>query len=134
MNVRQLIKNHEDLKLKAYRCPAGFWTIGYGRNLEQNGISEGEAEVLLSNDLHRVTRQCELKVTGFSDLDEVRKAVLIDIAINCGVNGLLLFRKMLNALWLRNYDRAADEVLDSNLAPNRAQTLAQMMRTGKWPQ
>ena len=25
-----LIKQFEGLKLKAYRCPAGVWTIGYG--------------------------------------------------------------------------------------------------------
>jgi lysozyme len=27
---RQLIKDAESLRLKAYRCPAGRWTIGYG--------------------------------------------------------------------------------------------------------
>lgn len=26
----KLIKDFESLRLKAYRCPAGVWTIGYG--------------------------------------------------------------------------------------------------------
>lgn len=42
----QLIK-HEGLRLKPYRCPAGKLTIGIGRNLEDKGITEKEAVMLL---------------------------------------------------------------------------------------
>lgn len=39
-----------------YKCPAGKLTLGYGRNIEANGISEDEALRLLSDDLrHRKT-------------------------------------------------------------------------------
>ena len=33
-----LIKDSEGCKLKAYKCPAGIWTIGYGQT---KGIKEG---------------------------------------------------------------------------------------------
>jgi lysozyme len=34
----KLIKDSEGCKLKAYKCPAGIWTIGYGQT---KGIKEG---------------------------------------------------------------------------------------------
>jgi len=33
-----LIKNHEGCQLKAYKCPAGVWTIGYGHT---KGVAQG---------------------------------------------------------------------------------------------
>ncbi|MBP5593653.1 MAG: hypothetical protein J6X75_05780, partial [Clostridia bacterium] len=44
----------EGLRLKPYRCPAGKLTIGYGRNIEDMGISETEAEMLFDNDWQKV--------------------------------------------------------------------------------
>ncbi len=41
-----LIKRHEGLSLKPYMDSRGFLTIGYGRNLDANGISKSEAEYL----------------------------------------------------------------------------------------
>ena len=50
----QLIKKFEGCSLKAYKCPAGIWTIGYGHT---SGVKEGqtitkkEAEAYLKQDL-----------------------------------------------------------------------------------
>ena len=59
----QLIR-HEGLRLTPYRCPAGRLTIGVGRNLEEKGISEQEAMVLLENDNKAclTPRNCKMKV------------------------------------------------------------------------
>ena len=49
-----LIKRHEGLRLKAYRCPAGVWTIGFGHTRgvrEGFVITEEEAGVFLKSDL-----------------------------------------------------------------------------------
>jgi len=49
-----LIKNFEGLRLKAYRCPAGKWTIGYGHT---SGVGQGDtiteylAEMFLLGDV-----------------------------------------------------------------------------------
>lgn len=60
-----LIKQFESLRLKAYQCPAGVWTIGYGHThgvRPQDQITEGRAEVLLREDLNEaesvVNREC----------------------------------------------------------------------------
>lgn len=47
---KDLIRD-EGLRLKPYHCTAGKLTIGYGRNLDDNGISEEEALSMLRNDI-----------------------------------------------------------------------------------
>lgn len=49
-----LIKKFEGCSLKAYKCPAGAWTIGYGHTnkvFADNIITQDEAETLLKHDL-----------------------------------------------------------------------------------
>jgi len=49
-----LIKSFEGLYLKAYKCPAGVWTIGYGhiRNVREGQIiSHTQADVFLRQDV-----------------------------------------------------------------------------------
>jgi lysozyme len=50
----QLIKQHEGLRLEAYVCPAGKWTIGYGHTAtarQGQRITQAQAEELLRLDL-----------------------------------------------------------------------------------
>ena len=135
MNVVELIKLHEGLRLKPYHCTSNKLTIGYGRNLEDRGISDKEAEFLLSNDITQVTIELERKLSCMFSLNEVRRAVLIDMAFNMGVTGLLKFRKTLSCIEAGEYEEAAMEMLDSrwaNQVGRRSIRLAEMMRTGKW--
>lgn len=60
-----LIKQHEGLRLEAYRCPAGIYTIGYGHTAgvrRGDVIDERRAEQLLADDLKKfeavVNREC----------------------------------------------------------------------------
>lgn len=51
---RELIKKYEGLRLTAYKCPAGVWTIGYGHTAGVKSgqkISKQEAEDMLTKDL-----------------------------------------------------------------------------------
>jgi lysozyme len=128
----QLVK-HEGLRLTPYRCTAGKLTIGVGRNLEDRGISEDEAAMLLDNDIMSVWKELSRVLPGFTSLDDTRQHVLMDMCFNLGTAGLLKFKAMLAAVEARDFDRAAAEMLDSAWARQvgkRAQTLAQMMKTG----
>lgn len=129
------LKVEEGLRLRPYRCPAGFLTIGYGLNLDA-GITTVEAEWLLA---HRV-RHVECAVAGalswWSRLDEVRRGVLVALAYQAGVEGLLKFRATLAAVERGDYDTAARQMLRSKWAtqtPARAARTAEAMRTGRWP-
>ena len=44
--AEELLKELEGLYLKPYRCPAGKWTIGYGDNLEANGLTAEEVKII----------------------------------------------------------------------------------------
>ena len=124
---------HEGLRLKPYRCTAGKLTIGVGRNLDDKGISKEEALFLLRNDIATVTTQLQ-KYDWYINADPIRQKVLVDMAYNLGVGGLLKFRKMIAALERGDYEGAADQMLDSRWAEQvgyRAVRLAEMMRSGR---
>ena len=89
------LKSDEGLRLKPYKCTEGYDTIGYGRNLETNGISENEAETMLMNDICRVMNS--LNDHGLLvDHTSPRQDVLINMAFQLGVSGLLKFKKMIH--------------------------------------
>lgn len=41
-----LIKKYEGFREKAYKCPAGVWTIGYGSTTWSNGLPVKRGEVI----------------------------------------------------------------------------------------
>ena len=132
-SIEEQLILHEGLRKKPYRCTEGKLTIGVGRNLDDKGISKEEALFLLRNDIHEVMDALE-KHEWYLALDPIRQKVVIDMAYNLGVGGLLKFRKMIAALEYGDYEGAADQMLDSRWAEQvgmRATRLAEMMRSGR---
>lgn len=131
INVRELITHHEGVRLKPYKCTAGKLTIGVGRNLDDNGITHGEAMLLLDNDIRRCKLELQHHLSWFNGLDHDRQAALIDMCFNLGISRLMKFHNMLQALKHREWSRAADEALDSRWAEqvgNRAKEIADILR------
>lgn len=126
------VKRHEGLRLKMYKCTAGKNTIGYGRNLDDVGISADEAEFMLKHDLENAEQDAK-RFPVFEKLNQCRKDVLIEMVFNLGYSRLSGFKKMFTALERKDYDGAANEMLDSKWARDvgeRAKTLAYFMRIG----
>lgn len=112
----------------------GIPTVGIGRNLVHNGISQEEAIYLLENDVARFEREVRSALPWFDGLDPVRKRVLIDMAFNVGTEKLLVFQRMLGAFSRGEYSLAAQHLMDSKYATQvgrRAVHLAHMLRTGE---
>jgi lysozyme len=133
--IRQL-KLHEGVKLKAYKCTADKTTIGVGRNLDDLGITEEEADYLLANDIDRVKVALSREIPWMTDLDDVRQRVLLDMAFNLGISGLMQFKKTLKAIQDKDFERAGRMMLDSKWATQvgkRADRLSVMMNIGKDP-
>lgn len=84
-----LIKKFEGLKLEAYLCPAGVWTIGYGHT---KGVKKGdkitqlEADNLLKEDLSSF----EKGVTSLikSNINQNQFDALVSFAFNLGLVNL----------------------------------------------
>ena len=134
----KMIKLHEGVKSHAYQCTAGKWTIGVGRNIDQEGglgLSEEEINVLLINDVERVKNELTAAYFWFPALDEVRQAAMIDMCFNLGLSRLRGFVKAIEAMSRQQYDNAADEFLDSRWASQvgqRAIRVTEMIRTGEY--
>jgi lysozyme len=131
--IDSLIK-HEGLKLKPYKCTAGKTTIGIGRNLDDNGITEAEAMLLVKNDVDTCVTELDRTRPNWRQHNEIRQNVLVEMVFNLGMPRLNKFTKMWAALDAKAYTRAAAEMLDSNWAfqvGGRALTLADQMKAGK---
>ena len=131
--LQALLIRHEGLRLKPYTCTAGKMTIGVGRNLDDNGITEVEAMNMLDRDIAVTTATLRDEFPWFADLDRTRKDAVISLGFNLGMPRLKGFKKFLAAMEAKDYEMAATEALDSKWATQvgkRAIELAGMIRTG----
>ncbi|GAB1467413.1 hypothetical protein MASR2M64_00810 [Candidatus Cloacimonadota bacterium] len=133
--IKEQLIRHEGLRLKPYRCTAGKLTIGIGRNLDDRGISQTEAYVLMENDIQNCEQQLVDKIPEiYNGLDEVRKSVLLNMCFNLGIGGLLGFNNTLAFIAAGDWERAANGMLASKWAKQvgiRAIELSELMRKGK---
>ena len=132
-NIIDLLIKHEGLRLKPYRDTVGKLTIGIGRNLDDLGITEAEARYLLENDVLRVSLELVHHFPWYNGLNAARMIVMIDMVFNLGINRFKLFKKLIKAIEVQDWEQAAKEMLDSKWArqvKGRAAELAQMMRDG----
>lgn len=130
INLKEMIKKHERYAAFPYLCTAGRTTIGYGRNLQDNGISILEADFMLDNDIEECQR-CLLKYSWYNIQPYDTKCALVDMCFNLGIPRLLLFKRMISALEKKDYKTAAAEALDSKWAkqvPNRAEYIASIFK------
>lgn len=128
------ITDNEGYRRDMYLDSEGIPTIGIGFNLEE-GFSLEESQMILKHRMGRLIDELCQSVPVYIDVCQVRKIVLLDMAYNLGVPKLTKFRKMLAALNRRDYQLAAQEMLDSRYArqvKGRARRNAQMMETGEW--
>ena len=140
-NISQ--ENLEALKVQLI-CHEGFATvptknclgelsIGFGRNLYQQGVSEYEAEWMLERDIVQLQEEVSQAFPIFNQLSEVRKLVLLNIAFTIRIAGLKAQRKLLAALCVEDFTIAANEILHTNWIPgclDRKEELSMMMKAG----
>lgn len=132
--LKKMLVRHEGLRLMPYRDSVGKLTVGVGRNLEDVGISESEAMMLLSNDIGLARSEAQ-KLLWFSKLDTVRQDVIISMIFNLGLPKFLLFKATIQAIEMANWPEVSAHMLDSKWAAQvgkRAEELAQMMVTGEY--
>lgn len=138
MNVVEQLRKEEGSVPHAYTDSLGYWTIGVGRLIDKRkggGLSEEEIAFLLANDVKRVTKEVERALPWVVSLNEPRAAVLIGMAFQMGLKGLLGFKNTLEFIRTGEYSKAAAGMLQSKWAkqtPARVQRMAKQMETGEW--
>lgn len=123
----------EGLRLRPYRCTAGKLTIGVGRNLEDRGITQAEALLLLDNDIADYWGELVKARSWVLTAPEPVQEALLNMAFNLGVGGLLGFKQTLALMQTEQYAAAASAMLASKWARQvgkRAERLARQVREG----
>ena len=116
-----LIKSFEGCYLKAYKCPAGVWTIGWGTTEPIDGvkphegmvITQKQADELLIKNLNGYENAVNEYVTY--SINQNQFDALVSFAYNCG-NGALKTSTLLKKLNAGDVHGAANEFLRWNKA------------------
>ena len=85
VDAYELIKQFEGLRLKAYLCPAGIWTIGYGHT---SGVSPNSFITIQEADeyLHRDVATIEMKLNKLNlILRQCQWDAIISFVFNVGI-------------------------------------------------
>ena len=132
--IKATLTKHEGLRLQMYKCSVGIYTIGVGHNLEDKGISERAAQVMLEDDIEDAITDLERNISYFKDLPTLVQEALVNLCFNLGMPRLMQFKKTLAYLKAGKYEKAANEVLDSRYASQvgyRALEVAEMIRSAE---
>jgi len=132
--LKKRLREKEGLRLKPYQDDTGNLTIGYGHNLSANGISWAVAARLLEEDVyHASDHYFSLPKEIQEQLNHARRRVIVELIFWLGFKGLLHFEMMLAAIKDGDFEKAADELMDSKIGKmytTRTKELADALRAG----
>ena len=144
MNIDQLRKElevDEGVKYEIYNDHLGYPTFGIGHLVidtdpeygEEVGtpVSEDRVAEAFDKDVEIVIDDCEKLYPDFDELPEECKLIIANMMFNMGRPRLSKFKGMKAGVDSRDWNKAADEMIDSNWyrqVPNRAGRLVKRMR------
>ena len=142
------LQKHEGFSATPYRCPAGFLTCGIGHNLDANPLTPEqlskikdpnnwtleEAYMILDDDIEKCEKQLAT-LPFWKNIDIERRYAMLDLCFNLGFQGLLKFKKFLKAMEELDFERAAEELVDSKWykqVGKRALRIVNLIASGTW--
>ena len=136
--VKERIKTHEGFVNYVYKDTLGKRTVGYGHLCADNeNWEDGKCydnsylNDVFEIDFMEATKQAE-ELIGNLVLENKANEIILEMVFQLGKTGVSKFKKMWEALSGQDYNKAADEMLDSKWAKqtkNRAEFLAEIMRS-----
>lgn len=136
--VKDRIKTHEGFVNYVYKDTLGKRTVGYGHLCtDDEKWEDGKCYAhdylndVFEIDFMEATKQAE-ELIGNLVLEKEANEIILEMVFQLGKTGVSKFKKMWEALSGQNYNKAADEMLDSKWAkqtPDRAKHLAEIMRS-----
>lgn len=142
MNALDMLRRDEGKSNKAYPDPILGWakpTIAYGHTGPEvvQGLvwDDNLCEDTLQLDENKAEQECVDHFPWFGDLNEARQAVLICMAFQMGIHGLLGFTTFLSLVGQHDYYAAGEDMRGTEWAhqtPVRANRLATQMVSGEW--
>ena len=138
VQIKEDLTKHEGCKTTVYLCTEGIPTVGIGHALygfEELAVGdEVSMEQVLEwfkEDCDEALTDCRALFLNFDSLPDQVKRVLVNMAFNLGRSRLGKFKNMVTAVNEGNWNKAADEMVDSrwyNQVGNRSIELENWMR------
>ena len=135
--LQKQLEDEEDKRSCVYKDHLGYYTIGIGRLVDSRkgarGLRDVEIKFMLDNDVEELVGDINSMLPWFSKLDAVRQDVIIMMAFQMGLQGMLAFNTTLGFVKDGEYEEASKQMLKSRWAkqtPDRAKRMAEQMRTG----
>ena len=131
-DLLESIKRHEGFVEHVYDDSLGIPTIGYGFAIKDLVLQEDLCDEILLRKLRILGRSVMGKFPFFDSLPSECKSVLMEMCYQLGVTGVSKFKKALKAMEDGDWEKAADEMLDSKWAkqtPGRAKEMSDIIRS-----
>ena len=144
MNIDQLreeLERDEGCVYQIYNDHLGYPTFGIGHLVtghdKEHGwsvgtdVDEDRVREVFEQDVQTVLSDCEKLYDDFYDLPEEAQLIIANMMFNMGLTRLSKFKGMKRGVDSRNWQAAADEMVDSKWylqVPNRADRLVVRMR------
>jgi len=145
MNLRELqleISRDEGVKLEVYLDHLGYPTFGIGHLIKTDDPEYGQAvgtavtqervDEAFQADMDVVLNDCKKLYSDLDDLPETAQRIIANMMFNMGYPRMSKFVGMKAAVDARDWNRAADEMVDSRWyrqVTNRAERLVTRMRS-----
>lgn len=136
--LTSLMKRWEGYRQYVYLDQGNHEHLGIGRCIKKGvgiGISEEEAEYLLSNDIARVEAELSGALPWFAELEGARRDGMISMGFQLGLTKLLKFKMALKSMEDKDYSGASLNFMDSLWArqtPIRALEVCSMIEKGRY--
>ena len=139
--LREGLKRDEGCEYKIYNDPLGYSTFGIGHLITENDpehgqslgteVSENRVIEAFESDVETVIKDCKVLYYDFHNLPEEVQRIIANMMFNMGRTRLSKFREMKSGVSRRDWNDAADEMVDSiwyRQVTNRANRLVERMR------
>ena len=144
MNIEQLreqLEVDEGCVYEIYNDHLGYATFGIGHLVTESDPEQGQSlgtpvsservAEAFESDIQSVLRDCDILYPDFSSLPEEAQQVIANMMFNLGRPRLSKFAGMKRGVDARDWNQAADEMVDSNWyrqVTNRADRLVERVR------
>jgi len=139
--LRQELAEDEGCKYEVYLDHLALPTLGIGHLIVEDDpehgqpvgtpVSEERVRQVFALDIASTLDECQVLYPDFDDLPEECQLIIANMMFNMGRPRLSKFKGMKAGVDAREWNRAADEMVDSrwhDQVPNRAKRLVKRMR------
>jgi lysozyme len=123
------IKREEGYRASVYLDSLQKPTIGYGFLIDSLELQEDICQLILMRKLEKLIKTIKFNFKWFDDMPEKIQDVIINMCYQLGVSGVSKFKKTIQFMKNRQWDKASVEMLDSKWG--REQTPQRALRLSK---